>query len=93
MYIECHNNACLDSIGVTFDRNWVASAISSMLEIHNKVISGFKALRQAGTPIAGARTRDRRVPADLRGESPATVPPTPPQRREMISKVNDAIMR
>ncbi|GFO03161.1 hypothetical protein PoB_002966600 [Plakobranchus ocellatus] len=27
---------------------------------------------------SGARTRDRRVPADLRADSLATVPPTPP---------------
>ncbi|GFN89931.1 hypothetical protein PoB_001643700 [Plakobranchus ocellatus] len=39
--------------------------------VHNKVISG----RNAG---GGARTRDRRVPADLRAVSLATAPPAPP---------------
>ncbi|GFO06260.1 hypothetical protein PoB_003276500 [Plakobranchus ocellatus] len=39
-------------------------------------------LRLSGPPSGqgaggGARTRDRRVPADLRADSPATVPPTP----------------
>ncbi|GFO44490.1 hypothetical protein PoB_007099500 [Plakobranchus ocellatus] len=33
--------------------------------VHNKVISGFQALRQARAPVAGLET-DRRVPADLR---------------------------
>ncbi|GFO28662.1 hypothetical protein PoB_005516700 [Plakobranchus ocellatus] len=40
-------------------------------------------LRLSGSPPGqdaggGARTRDRRVPADLRADSLATVPPTPP---------------
>ncbi|GFN77495.1 hypothetical protein PoB_000400100 [Plakobranchus ocellatus] len=40
-------------------------------------------LRLSGPPSGqdaggGARTRDRRVPADIRAESLATVPPTPP---------------
>ncbi|GFN83835.1 hypothetical protein PoB_001034100 [Plakobranchus ocellatus] len=40
-------------------------------------------LRLSGPPSgqgadSGARTRDRRVPADLRADSQATVPPTPP---------------
>ncbi|GFN95230.1 hypothetical protein PoB_002173600 [Plakobranchus ocellatus] len=40
-------------------------------------------LRLSGPPSGqdaggGARTRDRRVPADLRADSLATVPPTPP---------------
>ncbi|GFO09259.1 hypothetical protein PoB_003576400 [Plakobranchus ocellatus] len=30
----------------------------------------------------GARTRDGRVPADLRADSQATVPPTPPEPQE-----------
>ncbi|GFO25098.1 hypothetical protein PoB_005160300 [Plakobranchus ocellatus] len=39
-------------------------------------------LRLSGPPSgqgagSGARTRDRRVPADLRADSLATVPPTP----------------
>ncbi|GFO29782.1 hypothetical protein PoB_005628700 [Plakobranchus ocellatus] len=33
----------------------------------------------------GARTRDRKVPADLRADSLATVPPTPPRRLCHIS--------
>ncbi|GFN78078.1 hypothetical protein PoB_000458400 [Plakobranchus ocellatus] len=32
----------------------------------------------------GARTRDRRVPADLRADSLATVPPTPPMDMWML---------
>ncbi|GFO18348.1 hypothetical protein PoB_004485300 [Plakobranchus ocellatus] len=36
------------------------------------------ALRQAGGADGRARTRVRRVPADLRAYSQATVPPTPP---------------
>ncbi|GFO21574.1 hypothetical protein PoB_004807900 [Plakobranchus ocellatus] len=40
-------------------------------------------LRLLGPPSGrgadgGARTRDRRIPADLRADSQATVPPTPP---------------
>ncbi|GFN87782.1 hypothetical protein PoB_001428800 [Plakobranchus ocellatus] len=40
-------------------------------------------LRLSGPPSGqdaggGAQTRDRRVPADLRADSLATVPPTPP---------------
>ncbi|GFO47714.1 hypothetical protein PoB_007421900 [Plakobranchus ocellatus] len=46
---------------------------------HNKVISGFQAVRQARVPVAGLEPCDRRVPADLRAESLATVPPTPRQ--------------
>ncbi|GFO34219.1 hypothetical protein PoB_006072400 [Plakobranchus ocellatus] len=42
-------------------------------------------LRLSGPPSgqgagSGARTRDRRVPADLRADSQATVLPTPPYR-------------
>ncbi|GFN77942.1 hypothetical protein PoB_000444800 [Plakobranchus ocellatus] len=48
---------------------------------HNKVISGFWALPHASQGAGGgARTRNRRVPADLRADSLATVPPTPPSR-------------
>ncbi|GFN75531.1 hypothetical protein PoB_000203700 [Plakobranchus ocellatus] len=39
-------------------------------------------LRLSGPPSgqgAGARTRDRKVPADFRADSLATVPPTPPE--------------
>ncbi|GFO31076.1 hypothetical protein PoB_005758100 [Plakobranchus ocellatus] len=51
-------------------------------EIHNKVISGFQALRQGAG--SGARTRDRRVPADLRADSQATVLlPTPPKKQQV----------
>ncbi|GFN83268.1 hypothetical protein PoB_000977400 [Plakobranchus ocellatus] len=55
----------------------------SPLKVHNNVISGFKALRQAR-----ARTRDRMVPANLGTDSLATVPPTPPLLR--TSKVESA---
>ncbi|GFO32462.1 hypothetical protein PoB_005896700 [Plakobranchus ocellatus] len=37
------------------------------------VISGFQALRQARMASDGARTRNRRVPADLREDSLSTV--------------------
>ncbi|GFO19910.1 hypothetical protein PoB_004641500 [Plakobranchus ocellatus] len=40
--------------------------------VHNKVISGFRALRRAG-----ARTRDRGVPAYLTADTQANLPPTP----------------
>ncbi|GFN85532.1 hypothetical protein PoB_001203800 [Plakobranchus ocellatus] len=48
-------------------------------------------LRLSGPPSGqgvggGARTRDRMVPADLRADSPATVPPTPPTLIEQIEK-------
>ncbi|GFO21352.1 hypothetical protein PoB_004785700 [Plakobranchus ocellatus] len=49
----------------------------SIMEFHNKVISGFQALRQAGGAGGGCRARDRRVHADLRADSLATVPPMP----------------
>ncbi|GFN95651.1 hypothetical protein PoB_002215700 [Plakobranchus ocellatus] len=39
--------------------------------VHNKVISGFQALRQA---CGGARARNRRVPADLRAGSVSIEP-------------------
>ncbi|GFN85483.1 hypothetical protein PoB_001198900 [Plakobranchus ocellatus] len=44
-------------------------------------------LRLQGPPSGrgadgGARTRDRRVPADLRADSQATVPPSPPYSHE-----------
>ncbi|GFO35453.1 hypothetical protein PoB_006195800 [Plakobranchus ocellatus] len=44
-------------------------------------------LRLSGPPsgqgaASGARTRDRRVPADLRADSQATVLPTPPLEEE-----------
>ncbi|GFN74088.1 growth hormone secretagogue receptor type 1 [Plakobranchus ocellatus] len=44
-------------------------------------------LRLSGPPSGqgaggGARTRDRMVPADLRADSLATVPPTPPKHCE-----------
>ncbi|GFO22190.1 hypothetical protein PoB_004869500 [Plakobranchus ocellatus] len=46
--------------------------------VNNKVISGIQTLQGAG---GGARTRDRRIPADIRADSLATVPSTPSQRR------------
>ncbi|GFN86396.1 hypothetical protein PoB_001290200 [Plakobranchus ocellatus] len=57
-------------------------------EIHNAITSPHNPqqgdLRLSGPPSGqgaggGARTRDRRVPADLRADSLATVPPTPPK--------------
>ncbi|GFN85338.1 hypothetical protein PoB_001184400 [Plakobranchus ocellatus] len=41
--------------------------------VHNKVIPGFKALRQAGAPMAGLE-----LSPDPEPDSQATVPPTPP---------------
>ncbi|GFO05595.1 histone-lysine N-methyltransferase SETMAR [Plakobranchus ocellatus] len=48
-------------------------------------------LRLSGPPSgqgagSGARTRDRRVPADLRADSQATVLPTPPYKRRKKKK-------
>ncbi|GFO39570.1 hypothetical protein PoB_006607500 [Plakobranchus ocellatus] len=43
--------------------------ISLFWAIHNKVISGFRALLQARVPVAGLDPRDRRIPADLRADS------------------------
>ncbi|GFN86798.1 hypothetical protein PoB_001330400 [Plakobranchus ocellatus] len=45
-------------------------------------------LRLSGPPSGqgvsgGARTRDRGIPADIRADSIATVPPTPHNRREL----------
>ncbi|GFN81722.1 hypothetical protein PoB_000822800 [Plakobranchus ocellatus] len=39
----------------------------------------------------GARTRDRRVPADLRADSRATVPPTPPRLNDKSDQVEEAM--
>ncbi|GFO21711.1 hypothetical protein PoB_004821600 [Plakobranchus ocellatus] len=36
----------------------------------------------------GARTRDRRIPAYLRADSLATVPPTPPRKGNMRDPLN-----
>ncbi|GFN98825.1 hypothetical protein PoB_002533100 [Plakobranchus ocellatus] len=49
--------------------------------VHNKVISGFQVLRQARALMAGLEpaTCNRRIPADIRADLLATVPPTPPQ--------------
>ncbi|GFO04683.1 hypothetical protein PoB_003118800 [Plakobranchus ocellatus] len=44
-------------------------------------LSGLPSGQGAGS---GARTRDRRVPADLRADSQATVLPTPPKRRNIL---------
>ncbi|GFO08544.1 hypothetical protein PoB_003504900 [Plakobranchus ocellatus] len=50
--------------------------------VHNKVISGFQALRWAWRDTdGGVRTRDRMVPADFRADLPATVPLVPPRNR------------
>ncbi|GFO14867.1 hypothetical protein PoB_004137200 [Plakobranchus ocellatus] len=50
-------------------------------------------LRLSGPPSgqgagSGARTRDRRVPADLRADSQATVLPTPHPVQQNLDKVN-----
>ncbi|GFO38720.1 hypothetical protein PoB_006522500 [Plakobranchus ocellatus] len=47
-------------------------------------------LRLSGPPSgqgagSGARTRDRKVPADLRADSQATVLPTPPTKKESMT--------
>ncbi|GFO14123.1 hypothetical protein PoB_004062800 [Plakobranchus ocellatus] len=49
--------------------------------IHNPVHNTLsQAFRPPSSQVAGggARTRDRRIPADIRADSLATVPPTPP---------------
>ncbi|GFO21516.1 hypothetical protein PoB_004802100 [Plakobranchus ocellatus] len=43
----------------------------------NKLILGFQAPSSGQGAGGEARTRDRRVPADLRADSLATEPPTP----------------
>ncbi|GFO38395.1 hypothetical protein PoB_006490000 [Plakobranchus ocellatus] len=45
-------------------------------------LSGLPSGQDAG---GGARTRDKRVPADLRADSLATVPPTPPFECRLMS--------
>ncbi|GFN85691.1 hypothetical protein PoB_001219700 [Plakobranchus ocellatus] len=64
---------------------------------HSKAITLRQSLQQGdlrllGPPSGrgtdgGARTRDRRVPADLRADSKATVPPTPPDAMKKKMKV------
>ncbi|GFN88235.1 hypothetical protein PoB_001474100 [Plakobranchus ocellatus] len=53
--------------------------------LHNKVISGFQALRLARAPVEGSDAR-RRDPVDLRADSLATVPPFT-LRSELSDKV------
>ncbi|GFO47609.1 hypothetical protein PoB_007411400 [Plakobranchus ocellatus] len=57
---------------------------------HNKVISGLSGPPSAQGAGVGARTRDIKIPADIRADSLATVPPTPPcpcekDRQKLIS--------
>ncbi|GFN96947.1 U3 small nucleolar RNA-associated protein 6 homolog [Plakobranchus ocellatus] len=65
-------------------------AIASCVKVYEDTLENLQSaspqqgdLRLSGPPSGqdaggGARTRDRRVPADLRADSLATVPPTPP---------------
>ncbi|GFO26866.1 hypothetical protein PoB_005337100 [Plakobranchus ocellatus] len=39
----------------------------------------------------GARTRDRRIPADLRADSQATVPPTPPRGMRKVTNLQTTL--
>ncbi|GFO21388.1 hypothetical protein PoB_004789300 [Plakobranchus ocellatus] len=55
------------------------SCLAAREPVHNKMISGFQALRQAKMPVAGLEPA-RRIPTDIRADSLATVPPTPPDR-------------
>ncbi|GFO26477.1 guanylate cyclase [Plakobranchus ocellatus] len=50
---------------------------SMKCRIHNKVISGFQTLCQAKSEGGGVRTRNRKLPADLKAYSLSTMPPTP----------------
>ncbi|GFO08314.1 hypothetical protein PoB_003481900 [Plakobranchus ocellatus] len=42
----------------------------------------FRSSRTGHVTCNGAQARDRRVPADLRVDSPSTMPPTPPETAE-----------
>ncbi|GFO29658.1 homeobox protein cut-like 1 [Plakobranchus ocellatus] len=46
-------------------------------QVHSKVISGFSGPPSGKGAGSRARTRDRRVPADVRADSLGTMPPTP----------------
>ncbi|GFN92665.1 hypothetical protein PoB_001917100 [Plakobranchus ocellatus] len=48
-------------------------------------LSGLPSGQSAG---GGARTRGRRVPADLGADSPATVPPTPCPNEKLASRLD-----
>ncbi|GFO09545.1 hypothetical protein PoB_003605000 [Plakobranchus ocellatus] len=55
-------------------------------------------LRLSGPPLGQddgdeARTRDRRVPANLRADSLATVPPTPPQKQMTDCPVSEQLVK
>ncbi|GFO09964.1 hypothetical protein PoB_003646900 [Plakobranchus ocellatus] len=52
--------------------------------VHNKMISGFQAIRQARDPATGSNPRQK-APRNLRADSLATVPPTPLFVRRSIS--------
>ncbi|GFN86272.1 hypothetical protein PoB_001277800 [Plakobranchus ocellatus] len=55
------------------------------------MISDFQVLRQAKAG-GGARIRRRRVPADLRADSQATVPPKPPPNQPIHDKMISGFM-
>ncbi|GFO44973.1 hypothetical protein PoB_007147800 [Plakobranchus ocellatus] len=53
-----------------------------LIEVKTRPLPVHNVLRQARAASGGARTRDRRVPADLRADSLATVLPTPRIERQ-----------
>ncbi|GFN87863.1 hypothetical protein PoB_001436900 [Plakobranchus ocellatus] len=60
---------------VTFDDQKYKPPVSSSPQQRDLKLSGPPSGRGAG---GGTRARDKRVPADLRADSLATVPPMPP---------------
>ncbi|GFO30645.1 hypothetical protein PoB_005715000 [Plakobranchus ocellatus] len=91
-----NHNECSDSrrLGVQTDG---ANAEDSATGQRGKFHPQQGDLRLSGPPSGqdaggGARTRDRRVPADLRADSLATVPPTP-QRRGHGKRKTDSDLR
>ncbi|GFN82656.1 hypothetical protein PoB_000916200 [Plakobranchus ocellatus] len=59
--------------------------VSERKAVHNKRSQAFSPPSGWGAG-GGARTRDRRIPAELRADSLATVPPTPQENLRNITK-------
>ncbi|GFO30877.1 hypothetical protein PoB_005738200 [Plakobranchus ocellatus] len=55
-----------------------------VMPVHNKVNSGFEALRQANSRVAGLEPATEGVPADLKTDSLGTVQPTPGQVKRTV---------
>ncbi|GFO30006.1 hypothetical protein PoB_005651100 [Plakobranchus ocellatus] len=81
-------NACKESFGSSNISKLIA-IISHTQEVWCKASPQQGDLRLSGPPSGqgdggGARTRDRRVPANLTADSITTVPPTPPHIRNNV---------